>query len=148
MRNTMPTETTFGLAAGLKSGLFAAVIAAGVSLLAILVGFTIVPLTPGKEHIDAVRRLGAGLLCSFTLGPLAAFKVLQWFPELMAPWQAILAGEHILWIYLAASTPFIAVSAVLGFWIVAAVMRYFTRRENLDIGQIVQEAKGALPPQA
>lgn len=123
---------------------------AGDSLLAILVGFTIVPLTPGKEKFDAMRRLGAGLLCGFTLGPLSAFKVLQWFPELMAPWRAILAGEHILWIYLAASTPFIAVNAVnavLGLWIVAAIMRYFTRRENLDIGQIVQEAKGTQPPQ-
>lgn len=140
----MPTETAAGLTFGLKSGLFAALAAAIVSLLAVMVGFTIVPLTKGRESTDAVRRLAAGLFCSFTLGPLLAFKAIEMFPWLMTPWLAILQGEHLLWVYLASAAPFIAVTAVLGFWIVAAVMAYFTRRQDKDIAQIAQDIRGQI----
>jgi hypothetical protein len=110
----------------------------------VVVGFTIVPLAPGKERLDATRRLGAGLLSSFTLGPLLAFKCLEWWPALMNPWQAILVGEHALWIYLAAATPFIAVSGVLGFWLVAALMHYFARRADQDFLQILKDVRNQL----
>jgi len=132
---------------GIKSGLLAGFIAAAVSLLAVVLGFTVVPLTPGKEHVDAMRRLAAGVLCSFMLGPLLAFKAIDWFPWLLAPWQTILAGESILWIYLAAASPFIAFTAVFGFWIVAAGMRWFTKRDGKDIAELIDDVRSTKPSQ-
>lgn len=128
---------------GLKSGAFASLAAICVSVVAVILGFTVVPLKPGDEHRDAARRLAAGLLCSFTLGPALAFKAIDWWPWLMTPWQRMLEGQHILWQYLATAAPFIAMTAVLGFWIVAAVMRWFTNRADRDIGQLVHEAREA-----
>lgn len=146
----MPADGASGAAAvgiGLKSGVIAGAIAGAVSLLAVVLGFTVVPLTPGREHVDAMRRLAAGLLSSFTLGPLLAFKSIEMFPWVMKPWQTMLVGENILWQYLAAAAPFIALTAVLGFWLVAALMAWFTKRAGKDIGELVREAKNELPPQ-
>jgi Na+/phosphate symporter len=127
---------------GLKSGLLAGLIAGVVSLIAVVLGFTVVPLAPGNEHKDAARRLAAGLLCSFTLGPVLAFKAIDSFPWLLAPWQTMLAGQHPQWVYLAAAAPFIAVTAVAGFWIVAAAMRWLTKRDGKDIAELIDDAKG------
>jgi Na+/phosphate symporter len=142
----MSADSASGAAVGLgiKTGAFAAVAAILVSVLAVAVGFTVVPLKAGDEHRDAARRLAAGLLCSFTLGPATAFKAIDTFPWLMTPWQRMLDGQHILWQYLAAAAPFVAVTAVLGFWIVAAVMRYFTNRQDKDIAQIAADVRAEL----
>ncbi len=129
---------------GLKSGLIAGVGAAMVAILAVAVGFTVIPLTPGREREDAARRLAAGLLCSFTVGPVAAIKVIEMWPGYLTPWQTILAGEHVLWIYLAAATPFIALPALVGFWIVAALMRWFDHRRSKDIAQLAADARDQL----
>jgi hypothetical protein len=131
---------------GLKTGAIAGLAAILVSVLAVCLGFTVVPLKAGDEHIDAARRLAAGLLCSFTLGPGLAFKAIDWWPWLMTPWQRMLEGQHILWQYLASAAPFMAITAVLGFWIVAAVMRWFTNRADKDIAQLAEEAKQAIKP--
>lgn len=144
MRNMqMAADGASGVAVGLgiKSGLFAGLIAGSVSLLAVVLGFTVVPLKSGDEHRDAARRLAAGLLCSFMLGPPMAFKAIELFPWLLTPWQTILAGAHPLWIYLAAAVPFIALNAVFGFWIVAAGMRWFTKREGKDIGELASDVR-------
>lgn len=138
------SSTAAAAAVGLKSGLLASVAAIVVSMLAVVVGFTIVPLTPGREHVDAARRLAAGLLSSFTLGPFLTFKLIDLWPGYLTPWQAILAGREALWIYLAAAAPCIAITAVLGFWIVAAVMRFFTKREGQDIAQLAEEVRKQL----
>jgi hypothetical protein len=140
----MPTaETTFGIL-GIKTGFFAAFAAVVISLLAAAVGFAFVPLAPGKEVVDAARRLAAGLLSSFTFGLFAALKCLTTWPEtFLHPWQKVLAGEHDVVIYLAASAPFLALAALPGFWIVAMVMRYFTRRDaaGQDIGQLAADVR-------
>jgi len=140
--NMEPTSSAGGAAVGLgiKSGLFVGLAAAAVSFLAVVIGFTIVPLTAGRETLDATRRFAAGLLCSFTLGPLLAIRVIDWWPGYMRPWQRILTGEPDLFVYFAAAVPFIAVSALLGFWLVAGLMRYFTRRAGKDIGELARDA--------
>lgn len=142
--NTMSAETAAGVSIGLKSGLFAAGGAAVVSILTILLGFAIVPLAPGREMLDAVRRLAAGLFCSFTLGPLAALKFLGWWPELMTPWQQMFPHEPLLLHYFIAAVPFIAVSGLIGFWVVAAVMAYFTKRHGKDVGELARDIKADL----
>jgi len=138
------SATSAAVGLGLKTGALAGLAAMVVSLLAVALGFTVVPLKAGDEHRDAARRLAAGLLCSFTLGPGLAFKAIDWWPWLMEPWARILNGQHILWQYLATSAPFMAITAVLGFWIVAAVMRWFTSRADKDAAQLLADARGAL----
>lgn len=137
----MSAETAAGVSIGLKTGAFAAVGAGAVAVLTVLLGFAIVPLTPGKEMSDAVRRLAAGLVSSFTLGPIAALKILAWFPELLTPWQTMLPNEPALLHYFIASAPVIGVAGLLGFWIVAALMRWFTNRAAKDIGELARDAK-------
>lgn len=130
-----------GIAIGIKSGVFAGLFAVGISVLSVVVGFTVVPLTPGKETLDAARRLAAGLLCSFTVGPVVAFKAIDVFPWLLTPWQVMLADQHPLIPTIAAMSPFIALTGVVGFWLVAALMRWFTKRENRDLQELIKEAK-------
>lgn len=130
-----------GIALGIKSGVFAGLLAVGISVVSVVVGFTIVPLTPGKETLDAARRLAAGLFCSFTVGPIAAFRAIDTFPWLMTPWQTLLGDQHPLIPTIAAMSPFLALTGLIGFWVVAAVMRWFTRRENKDIQDLIKEAK-------
>lgn len=115
-----------------------------VSVLAVLLGFKIVPLTPGRETEDATRRLAAGLLSSFTLGPLTAFFAITQAPWVMAPWEAILKGQDILWVYLASAAPFIGLTGVLGFWVVAAGMMWFERRRGKDLGELIEDARNTL----
>lgn len=136
---------------GIKAGIGAGAIAALVSLLATVVGFTIIPLTPGKELADAARRLAAGLFSSFLLGPLVAIKVIEWWPGYYAT-IVKLVGEQtdqVLWVYLTAAVPFIALSGIVGFWLVAALMRYFTKRSEKDALDMVREVVSRdpwLPP--
>jgi hypothetical protein len=135
------TSAASGIAIGIKSGLFAGLFAVGISVLSVVVGFTVVPLAPGKETLDAARRLAAGLLCSFTLGPVVAFKAIDMFPWMLTPWQSMLSDQHPLIPTIAAMSPFIALTGLIGFWVVAWVMRAAVRRENKDILEIIKEAK-------
>jgi hypothetical protein len=132
----------FGL--GLKTGAIASLMTVAVSLMAVCLGFTVVPLKAGDEHRDAVRRLAGGLLCSFILGFPLAFKAIDLFPWLLTPWQHMLADQHPLMTYLAAASPFLAVTAVPGFWVVAAWMRFFTKREGQDLLDMAREARDAI----
>lgn len=135
----MSAEGAVGL--GIKSGLLGGLFVAIISTLAVVLGFTVIPLTPGKEHTDVMRRLAAGLFCSFTLGPVLAFKAIDLFPWLMTPWNSILASQPVLWVYLAAAAPIIALTAVCGFWLVAATMRWFAKREGKDLAELVADAR-------
>lgn len=143
----MAATEASGVAAGVvawKTGVLAGAVVVTVSLLAVVLGFKIVPLTPGRETEDASRRLAAGLLSSFTFGPLAAFFAVTQFPWVMAPWEAILKGQDVLWIYLASAAPFIGLAGVLGFWLVAALMWWFARRAGKDAGELIQDARDVL----
>lgn len=137
-----------GVAVGLsiKAGVAAGAIAVVVSLLATVVGFSVVPLTPGRELLDAARRLCAGLLSSFTLGPLAAVKVIEHWPNYLSTVIALVGGapELLPWAYLTAATPFIALAGIVGFWVVAALMRFFTKRNDKDMLDMAREVRDTL----
>ena len=137
----MAVESSAGAVISVKAGVAAAAIAVVVSVLAVVLGFRVVPLTKGREMDDAINRLAAGLLCSFTIGPAIAFWALSTFPFLMAPWQKMLAGQHILWQYLASAAPILALCGVFGFWAVAAAMRWFVKRQDKDIAELLSDAK-------
>ena len=137
----MPGTAVGGL--GLKI-VAAGGLAAVVSILAVLVGFTIVPLTPGRELLDAARRLAAGLFCSFTLGPMVAFKVIDWWPSYLDRYLRLLDGESFFLAYTFAAAPFLAFTGILGFWLVAAGMRFFTSRADKDLMQMANEVRRQL----
>lgn len=139
-------ETSAGVAIGVKSGILAAVFMMFVAVISVIVGLTIVPPTPGKEHQDIARRLSAGLLCSFTIGPFVAFKFIDWQPGFLQFWIRIVGPENSLHAYLLTAAPFLAITALPGFWVVAAVMRWFQRREDKDIGELVRDAKDEVTP--
>ena len=139
--HTMSAETAAGLSIGLKSGLIAAVGTALIAILTVLLGFAMVPLAPGREMLDAVRRLAAGLFCSFTIGPLAALKCIEWWPWMMNPWLKMFPEEPLLLIYFISAVPFISVSGLIGFWVVAAVMAWFTKRHGKDVGELARDVK-------
>lgn len=144
MAATEASGVAAGAAAAWKTGVLAGVVVVAVSVFAVLLGFQIVPLTPGRETVDATRRLAAGLLSSFTFGPLTAFFAVKQFPWVMAPWEAILKGQDVLWIYIASAAPFIGLTGVLGFWLVAALMWWLERRRGKDIGELIQDARNVM----
>lgn len=140
----MAADGASGVAAvgfSIKAGILAGLFAAFVSLLATVIGFTVVPLAPGRELVDAARRLGAGLLASFTLGPLAAVQVIEHWPNYLTTVVNLVGGapELLPWAYLTAATPFIALAGIVGFWLVAALMRFFTKREDRDVLDMARE---------
>jgi hypothetical protein len=137
----MAAETGAGIAFGLKSGLLSGAFLLIVSVVSVVVGLTIVPPVPGREHQDIARRLAAGLLCSFTLGPYLAFKFTELQPGFLQFWLRMLGEGNALLAYLMAAAPFLALTALPGFWIVAALMRWFQKREGKDIGELVRDAK-------
>lgn len=145
-KQQMAIEASAGAAIGFKAGALGAFAVALVSIVAVMVGFTVVPLKPGDEHRDAARRLGAGLLCSFTLGPPFAIKFLEWQPSIIEYWLRMLGPENSIWAYLVAALPFIVLTALAGFWLVAAFMRWFTAREGKDIGELARDAKSEVQP--
>lgn len=136
-----PTAPAFTL--GLKSGFFVAVGVAMVSVLTVLVGFTVVPLQAGHEIRDAARRLLVGVLSSFTLGFMSAAWAIKRWPWMREFYADLLPPEYAhLGSTLLASIPFLALTALVGFWVVAIIMHTVTRRKNKDVLQIVDELRG------
>lgn len=142
----MAAETSAGVAFGIKSGLIGGAFMLVVSIVSVVVGLTIIPPTPGKEHQDIAKRLAAGLLCSFTLGPYMAFKFIEVQPGFLEFWLRILGPENAMVAYLMAAAPFLALTAIPGFWIVAALMRWFQKREGRDIAELAADIKRELQP--
>ena len=120
-----------------------------VALLTVTLGFTVVPLAPGRETVDAARRLAAGLISSFVLGPPLAIKFIEWQPGMLAHWLKLLGAGNELWAYVATAAPIVAVTALAGFWIVAGFMAWFAKRAGKDIGEMAADAaataKGMIP---
>jgi hypothetical protein len=141
MKETMadPASSSAGFVLGIKSGALAAGFATAVSVLAVAVGLTVVPLKKGDEKNDLLKRLVCGLFSSFTLGPVMALKAINMMPWLLEPWLKVFAG-HPLLSYLAAAGPFLAIAALPGFWLVAGLMRWFTNRAGKDIQEMAQDA--------
>jgi hypothetical protein len=142
----MAIETGAAGYAGIKAGLIGGALVFVVSFLAVVLGFKVVPLKKGAEHEDATRRLSAGLLSSFTLGPLVAIKVIGWQPELLTYWINMVGPENTLWANFLAGVPFIALTGLVGFWVVAAIVAWFAKREGKDIGELVRDARNEIHP--
>lgn len=134
----------------LKAGLFSALFLGFVSVAAVVLGFTVVPLTPGRKAEDAERRIGGGLLFAFLGGLPAVSAFAAWHPAYFPFCMAIVGASgsvsdpHTVLGYVLGATPFFALCAVIGFWIVAAGMRALVNRQDKDLIQIGQEAAQAL----
>lgn len=119
------TESASAVAITLKAGLSGVAVTLFFSMFAVVVGFKVVPLTKGREIEDASRRLACGFLSSITVGFYSAYKFMQFDPDWLNLWLNVFRGQEDRWFLavVAASLPFVAGSALAGFWIVAAFMR-------------------------
>lgn len=126
------TESASAVAITLKSGLSGVAVTLFFSMFAVVVGFKVVPLTKGREIEDASRRLACGFLSSITVGFYSAYKFMQFDPDWLNLWLNVFRGQEDQWFLavVAASLPFVAGSALAGFWIVAAFMRLAKDKTN------------------
>lgn len=144
----MAAETGAGVAFSLKSGLLGGLILLAASVLGTVIGFKVVPPTKGKEMDDISTRLLCGLLSSCTLGTYAAYRYIKFDPDWLAFWVKVYQGHDEAFFFglLSAGLPFVLLAALPGFWIVAAFMRWFQKREGKDIGELVADAKNEVRP--
>lgn len=141
----MSIEAGLSLKAGFGSILFLGL----VSILAVVTGFTVIPLTPGKQHEDAARRLCAGLLCAVLLGlPLTAAAV-TWQPAYLTycmQVSPVTGPAHDLVAHVLAATPFFGLAALVGFWVVALVMRQAQKTEGKSLAEAIEDIKREVHP--
>lgn len=140
----MSIEAGLSIKAGFASALFLGF----VSVLAVVAGFTVVPLAKGREHEDATRRVSAGLLFAVIGGlPLTAAAV-TWQPAYLAYcMQAAPVGPaHDLIAHVLAATPIFALCALVGFWAVAAVMLQAVRTEGKTVLEVGRDIKNEVHP--
>ena len=118
-------ESASAVAITLKSGLAGVAVTLFFSMFAVVVGFKVVPLTKGHEIEDASRRLACGFLSSVTVGFYSAYKFIRFDPDWLGFWLQLFSGHTDQWFLavVASSLPFVAGSALAGFWVVAAFMR-------------------------
>ena len=119
-------ESASAVAITLKSGLAGVAVTLFFSMFAVVVGFKVVPLTKGHEIEDASRRLACGFLSSVTVGFYSAYKFIRFDPDWLGFWLQLFIGHTDQWFLavVASSLPFVAGSALAGFWVVAAFMRF------------------------
>jgi len=133
------TEAAIGLS--IKAGIAAAAGAVVVSIVATSAGLVVMPPDSRNPGLDIARRFAGGLFTSFTIGPIVAIKAFEWWPSYLTMWQTTLGDLHPLWPFFIGACPFIAASALPGFWVVAAVLRWFHRRADKDVGELIQDAR-------
>lgn len=123
--STMAAETGAGVALSIKTGTLGGLFLLVASMLGAVIGFKVVPPTKGREMDDISTRLLCGLLSSCTLGTYAAYRYLKHDPEWLAFWVRVYQGhEEAFYLGLiSAVAPFVLLSALPGFWLVAAFMR-------------------------
>lgn len=138
----MAAETGASVAFSLKSGLLGGFILLAASVLGTVIGFKVVPPTKGKEMDDISTRLLCGLLSSCTLGTYAAYRYIKFDPDWLAFWVKVYQGNDEAFFFglLSAGLPFVLLAALPGFWIVAAFMRWFQKREGKDIAEMAGDA--------
>lgn len=128
----MAAETGAGVALSIKTGVLGGLFLLLASILGAVIGFKVVPPTPGREADDVATRLLCGLLSSCTLGSYAAYRYLKYDPEWLAFWVRVYQGhEEAFYLGLiSAVAPFVLLAALPGFWVVAAFMRAAKRKAD------------------
>lgn len=102
---------------------------------------------------EAFIRFTSSIICSFVFGPMFALAAWAWWPELFANAQQVAGqnGVDPLYGVLMVASPFMVMAALVPWLFLGALMRWFDRRRDKDLGEIVQdaakvvrEARGAL----
>ena len=125
----MAAETGAGVALSIKTGALLGVVMILASILGTIIGLKVIPPAKGREMDDISTRLLCGLLSSSTLGTYAAYRFIKADPEWLAFWMRIYQGmpEQYFMALASAGLPIILLSALPGFWLVAAFMRFAQR---------------------
>lgn len=125
----MAAETGAGVALSIKTGALLGLVMILASILGTIIGLKVIPPAKGRELDDISTRLLCGLLSSSTLGTYAAYRFIQFDPEWLGFWMRIYQGmqEQYYFALASAALPIVLLSALPGFWLTAAFMRFAQR---------------------
>lgn len=147
MKETMPAFES-SAAGGALIKIFGVPVLAGAAATA----FVFLFMWPKTLH-EAFVRMTCTIATSGIFGPFAVMVVHSWWPSLFDSAKAvsILYGADPSLGVLFVAGPVMVVAGLPAWWIIGGVLRWFDRRKEKDIGEIVhdavevvKEAKGAL----
>lgn len=96
-----------------------------------------------KTMMEGFARLVVTILSSALVGPMLVAWLHSWKPELFtsAKSLAIEAGLDPLFGLLFASSPLLVIAGLPAWWILGAVVRWFDKRKDQDIGELIHDAQ-------
>lgn len=99
-----------------------------------------------KSLKEAVLRIACTLICSTFFGPIFVVAVHSWWPSLFtsAATLAVTAGAPSLMGLLFVAAPILVAAGLPAWWVVGATVRWFDRRREQDLGQMVADARAVL----
>jgi hypothetical protein len=101
-----------------------------------------------KSLKEAVLRIVCTLICSTFFGPFCVIAVHSWWPSLFASATTVVAaaGAPPLLGLLFVAAPVLVLAGLPAWWVVGATVRWFEKRREQDLGQLVAEARAVLYP--
>lgn len=137
-----PTSTTFGAGAALMK-YFGAQILIGVAATAL--AFLVMP---PKTKGEFFTRMICTLLASYIFGPILVAVVHSWYPAIFESAQAVavLNGQEPSFGVLYVSTPLQVVAGLPAWWVIGALLRWFDKRKDADLGQLISDARKDFAP--
>lgn len=95
---------------------------------------------------EAAIRFTSSIICSFIFGPMFALAAWAWWPELFTNAQrvAVQNGADPLYGVLMVASPFMVLAALAPWLFLGALMRWFDRRRDKDIGEMARDAAAAV----
>jgi hypothetical protein len=136
----MPIETT-AAAGGALLKYFGVPVAAG----AIATSLAFMFMWP-KTVKEAFVRFLCTILSSSILGPVLVVMVRSWWPSLFdaARDVAVMYGSDPALGFLFIAGPLMVVAGLPAWWIIGAAVRWFDKRKDKDIGELMQDAAEAV----
>jgi hypothetical protein len=132
-----PASTTVGASTALIKYFGAQIlIGVGATSLAFLV-------MPPKSKGEFFGRMICTLLASYIFGPVLVAVVHSWYPAIFDSAQAVAAlnGQDPAFGVLYVSTPLQVVAGIPAWWVIGALVRWFDKRRDADLGELVNEAR-------
>lgn len=101
-----------------------------------------------KSLREACLRIVCTLICSTCFGPFFVIAAHAWWPTLFASAATVArdAGAPPLLGLLFVAAPMLVLAGLPAWWVVGAFVRWFEKRREQDIGQLVAEARAVLNP--
>lgn len=94
---------------------------------------------------EAFVRFACAIFCSLTFGPALAFAARAQWPGMFSSAQELgqLYGDPAAGVLIAAA-PFLVAAALPAWWILGGFYRWFDKRRDKDLGEILQDGAAAI----